>query len=115
MTLLLLQKLLQVIEAEDPPDAKTLRDCTAVLKELNTLDKSFAPVVEDEETRVRRRQDHAVTASAARGRLLLIPRASLPPSTICFDKMLPEQGGSVAKKVSEALYSCVPSGSCTGF
>ena len=49
MTTLLLQKLLQVIEAEDPPDAKTLRDCTAVLKELNTLDKSFAPVVEDEE------------------------------------------------------------------
>lgn len=64
---------------------------------------------------MRRWQDHAVMASAASGRLLLIPRASLPPSTICSDKMLPEQGGSVAKKVLEAPHTCVPSRSCTGF
>ena len=49
MTALLLHKLLQVIEQSDPPDAKTLRECTAVLKELSALDKSFAPIVEDEE------------------------------------------------------------------
>jgi hypothetical protein len=39
MTLLMLKKLSQVIEANDPPDAKTLRDCTAVLKELTALSK----------------------------------------------------------------------------
>ena len=43
MTLLLLQKLLQVIEANDPPDARTLRDCVAVLKELTALTRDAAP------------------------------------------------------------------------
>ena len=48
MTTLLLQKLLQVIEAEDPPDAKTLRDCTAVLKELTALTRDAAPAQTDD-------------------------------------------------------------------
>ena len=34
MTKLLLRQLSQVIEAEQTPDAKTLRDCVSVLKDL---------------------------------------------------------------------------------
>ena len=47
MTALLLRKLGQVIESTDPPDAKTLRDCTAVLKELAAMMKDYAPPTED--------------------------------------------------------------------
>ena len=42
MTALLHEKLLQVIEGETNPDAKTLRDCVAVLKELTALAKDSA-------------------------------------------------------------------------
>lgn len=52
MTLLLLQKLLQVIEANDPPDARTLRDCVAVLKELTALTRDAAAPDETERTGV---------------------------------------------------------------
>ena len=48
MTALLLRKLGQVIESTDPPDAKTLRDCTAVLKELAAMMKDYAPPTEEE-------------------------------------------------------------------
>lgn len=37
MTALLQEKLLQVLEAMEQPDAKNLRDCVAVLKELAAL------------------------------------------------------------------------------
>lgn len=47
MTALLLRKLLQVIESNDPPDARTLRDCVAVLKELTALLKDLTPQTED--------------------------------------------------------------------
>ena len=48
MTALLLRKLGQVIESADPPDAKTLRDCVAVLKELSALMKDAAPSPEED-------------------------------------------------------------------
>ena len=41
MTALLQNKLLQVIEAMDRPDAKTLRDCVSVLKDLTTLTRDL--------------------------------------------------------------------------
>ena len=48
LTDLMFRKLGQVIESADPPDAKTLRDCTAVLKELTALRKDQAPPTEEE-------------------------------------------------------------------
>ena len=48
MTALLQNKLLQVIESADPPDATTLRDCVAVLKELTALAKDLKPQAADE-------------------------------------------------------------------
>ena len=43
MTALLLHKLRLLIESDASPDAKTLRDCTAVLKELTALTRDLAP------------------------------------------------------------------------
>ena len=43
MAALLSDKLLQVIEAAEQSDAKTLRDCVAVLKELTALSKELTP------------------------------------------------------------------------
>jgi len=43
MTELLQEKLLQVIETMDRPDAKNLRDCVAVLKELTALARDQQP------------------------------------------------------------------------
>lgn len=43
MTQLLQEKLLQVIEKMEQPDAKSLRDCAAVLKELTALERDQMP------------------------------------------------------------------------
>ena len=51
MTLLLQEKLLQVITEMERPDAKSLRDCAAVLKELTALARDQQPQ-EDAETGV---------------------------------------------------------------
>ena len=48
MTALLLHKLRLLIESETAPDAKTLRDCTAVLKELTALTRDTAPAQTDD-------------------------------------------------------------------
>ena len=52
MTKLLLRQLSQVIEAEKAPDAKTLRDCVSVLKDLTALSKEQQPQEEDGATGV---------------------------------------------------------------
>ena len=52
MTKLLLRQLSQVIEAEQTPDAKTLRDCVSVLKDLTALSKEQQPQEADSATGV---------------------------------------------------------------
>ena len=52
MTALLQTKLLQVIEDTPSPDAKTLRDFTAVLKELTALRRDLLPQTDDVSTGV---------------------------------------------------------------
>ena len=43
MTALLLHKLRLLIESDDTRDVKTLRDCTAVLKDLTALSRELSP------------------------------------------------------------------------